>query len=149
MPQVILRSAHSGKLFVQGDSSRQRLVQDFKKASDGFLLGTSSFWQGIDFNGAGVECLVIDKLPVSTTGRSEVAGTTQGISSSRFGFLFRLYFARLRAKIAARIWTVDPKRARSRDLRYWRSSILERELLRVTASQLAPSLDGRGVQQTL
>ena len=58
-----LRSAHSGKLFVQGDSSRQRLVQDFKKASDGFLLGTSSFWQGIDFNGAGVECLVIDKLP--------------------------------------------------------------------------------------
>ncbi len=58
-----LATYHEGDLLVQGEHPRQRLVRDFKKATHGFLLGTSSFWQGVDFNGAGVECLVIDKLP--------------------------------------------------------------------------------------
>jgi len=58
-----LATSHQGNLFVQGERPRQRLVQDFKNVTHGFLLGTSSFWQGVDFNGSGVECLVIDKLP--------------------------------------------------------------------------------------
>ena len=58
-----LATSYQGNLFVQGERPRQRLVQDFKNVTHGFLLGTSSFWQGVDFNGAGVECLVIDKLP--------------------------------------------------------------------------------------
>ena len=58
-----LATSHQGNLFVQGERPRQRLVQDFKNVTHGCLLGTSSFWQGVDFNGAGVECLVIDKLP--------------------------------------------------------------------------------------
>lgn len=61
-----LATSYPGEIFIQGERPRQRLVQDFKKVTHGFLLGTSSFWQGVDFNGAGVECLVIDKLPFLT-----------------------------------------------------------------------------------
>jgi ATP-dependent DNA helicase DinG len=52
-----------GPLFVQGTGARSRLLEDFRAAGNGILLGTGSFWQGVDVRGPALRVVVIDKLP--------------------------------------------------------------------------------------
>ena len=47
------------------DGPRQQLLQRFRETPDSVLLGTSSFWEGIDVVGDALSCLVIVKLPFS------------------------------------------------------------------------------------
>lgn len=50
-------------LFVQGHADNQRLVQQFKQTPDSILLGTGSFWEGLDLSGVPLAAVIIDKLP--------------------------------------------------------------------------------------
>jgi ATP-dependent DNA helicase DinG len=50
-------------LFVQGDDDRHRLLDRFERSGRGILLGTSSFWEGVDVPGRPLRGLVIQKLP--------------------------------------------------------------------------------------
>ena len=50
-------------LFVQGEEDRHRLLDRFVTAGDGILLGTSSFWEGVDVPGDPLRGLLIQKLP--------------------------------------------------------------------------------------
>jgi ATP-dependent DNA helicase DinG len=50
-------------LFVQGEDDRHRLLDRFVGAGRGILLGTSSFWEGVDVPGDPLRGLVIQKLP--------------------------------------------------------------------------------------
>jgi len=50
-------------LFVQGEDDRHRLLDRFVTAGRGILLGTSSFWEGVDVPGHPLRGLVIQKLP--------------------------------------------------------------------------------------
>jgi len=43
--------------------SRPALINQFRRTSNGILLGTSSFWEGIDLPGDLLEILVIAKIP--------------------------------------------------------------------------------------
>ncbi|MBU4477638.1 MAG: ATP-dependent DNA helicase, partial [Candidatus Omnitrophica bacterium] len=47
----------------QGDAPRYKLLAMFKRANNAVLLGTTSFWQGIDIPGKALECVIIAKLP--------------------------------------------------------------------------------------
>jgi DNA polymerase-3 subunit epsilon/ATP-dependent DNA helicase DinG len=47
------------------DGPRQQLLQRFRETPNCILLGTSSFWEGIDVVGDALSCLVIVKLPFS------------------------------------------------------------------------------------
>ncbi len=51
------------RLFVQGEAPRFRLLEEFVRSGDGVLLGTSSFWEGVDVPGRPLRGLVIQKLP--------------------------------------------------------------------------------------
>lgn len=51
------------RLYVQGESPREQLLQDFRADGDGVLLGTASFWEGVDVKGDALRLVVIDKLP--------------------------------------------------------------------------------------
>jgi ATP-dependent DNA helicase DinG len=51
------------EVFAQGDTDNYRLVERFKRAKGGALLGTYSFWQGVDFPADELECVIITKLP--------------------------------------------------------------------------------------
>lgn len=53
----------SFNLLVQGESSRSRLLEKFKDEDHSVLLGTDSFWEGVDVPGRDLECVVIMKLP--------------------------------------------------------------------------------------
>ena len=50
-------------VFVQGDASQNRLLEQFRAAGDGVLLGTSSFWEGVDVKGEALSAVLIDRLP--------------------------------------------------------------------------------------
>jgi ATP-dependent DNA helicase DinG len=50
-------------LFVQGEMPNARLVEAFVKSGNGVLLGTNSFWEGVDVPGPALSCVIIDKLP--------------------------------------------------------------------------------------
>jgi ATP-dependent DNA helicase DinG len=50
-------------LFVQGEAPRSLLLEQFRKSGNGILLGTSSFWGGVDVMGEALSLVVIDKLP--------------------------------------------------------------------------------------
>lgn len=53
-------------LFVQGTAPRSRLVEQFRSTPNAVLLGTASFWQGVDVVGEALSCVVIDKLPFAS-----------------------------------------------------------------------------------
>ncbi len=48
---------------VQGRMPRYKLLDSFKKNESSVLLGTSTFWQGVDAPGRILECVIITKLP--------------------------------------------------------------------------------------
>ena len=50
-------------LFRQGEESPSPLLAHFKKAGNGILLGTDTFWQGVDVPGSALSCVVITRLP--------------------------------------------------------------------------------------
>ncbi len=55
-------------LFVQGDRSKADLIEAFREAGNGVLLGTSSFWEGVDVRGEALSCVIIDRLPFASPG---------------------------------------------------------------------------------
>jgi ATP-dependent DNA helicase DinG len=50
-------------VLVQGDAPRDLLLQRFRELGNAVLLGTGSFWEGVDVKGAALAVVVIDKLP--------------------------------------------------------------------------------------
>ena len=50
-------------LFQHGQSSRFRLLREYRQAQQAVLLGTRSFWEGIDLPGDELTCLLIARLP--------------------------------------------------------------------------------------
>ena len=55
-------------LLVQGTAPRSVLLRDFRQTPNAVLLGTSSFWQGVDVVGDALSCVIIDKLPFASPG---------------------------------------------------------------------------------
>ncbi|MEP7313317.1 MAG: ATP-dependent DNA helicase, partial [Pseudomonadota bacterium] len=54
------------RLLVQGDSPRELLLQEFRRSERAVLLGTSSFWEGVDVKGPALRLVIIDKLPFAS-----------------------------------------------------------------------------------
>jgi ATP-dependent DNA helicase DinG len=50
-------------LLVQGTSTRPALLDEFRRAGNAVLVGSVSFWEGIDVRGEALSLVVIDKLP--------------------------------------------------------------------------------------
>jgi len=62
------RCATPGRVLVQGRGSRSELLNKFRRDGNAILLGTSSFWQGVDVRGPALRLVVIDKLPFASPG---------------------------------------------------------------------------------
>ena len=50
-------------LLVQGEGSRSELLVRFRELGNAILLGSASFWEGVDVPGDALSLVVIDKLP--------------------------------------------------------------------------------------
>ena len=51
------------RLLVQGTGSRSELLARFRALGNAVLLGSQSFWEGVDVRGEALSLVVIDKLP--------------------------------------------------------------------------------------
>jgi len=55
-------------MLVQGSAPRSELLERFRALGNAVLLGTSSFWEGVDVRGSALSCVIIDKLPFASPG---------------------------------------------------------------------------------
>lgn len=51
------------EIYVQGQMPRTKLIEKFKENRDSILLGTKSFFTGVDVPGDALRCVIIDKFP--------------------------------------------------------------------------------------
>jgi ATP-dependent DNA helicase DinG len=54
------------ELYIQGSAPRDDLLRRFRAAGDAVLLGTGSFWEGVDVRGTALTVVAIDKLPFTS-----------------------------------------------------------------------------------
>ena len=59
----LIRSRVPFPVLVQGDAPRTELLESFRGSGNAVLLGTASFWEGVDVRGQALSCVIIDKLP--------------------------------------------------------------------------------------
>lgn len=66
-------------LLVQGRGSRQALIQRFRELGNAVLLGTGSFWEGVDVRGEALSCVIIDRLPFAAPNDPVLAARLEAI----------------------------------------------------------------------
>jgi len=69
-------------LLVQGEMPRMQLLRKFKSLGNAVLLGTSSFWEGVDVRGQALTCVVIDKLPFASPGEPVLRARCQALEQA-------------------------------------------------------------------
>jgi ATP-dependent DNA helicase DinG len=63
-----LRERLALNLYIQGEDDRARLLQRFTDDGNGVLVGTASFWEGVDVRGRALRVVLIDRLPFAAPG---------------------------------------------------------------------------------
>ncbi|MCG8378999.1 MAG: ATP-dependent DNA helicase [Proteobacteria bacterium] len=53
-------------LFIQGKAPRSELLNKFRQTKHAVLLGTNSFWEGVDVKGEALSLVIIEKLPFAS-----------------------------------------------------------------------------------
>ena len=61
--EEFLRDKLEFPLLVQGQGSRTELLERFRRLGNAVLIGSASFWEGVDVRGEALSVVVIDKLP--------------------------------------------------------------------------------------
>ncbi len=86
----------------QGEMPAYRLIEQFKSVPRAVLMGTASFWQGIDIPGEALQCVVIAKLPFAVPDEPIVEARMERLKNPFFEYqvpqatlLFRQGFGRL------------------------------------------------------
>ncbi len=62
----VLSRRLSYPVLVQGQSGRQNLLKKYRILGDAVLIGTYSFWEGIDVKGKQLSNIIFDKLPFAS-----------------------------------------------------------------------------------
>lgn len=53
-------------LLIQGSEAKPILLARFRQLGNAILLGTATFWEGVDVKGEALSCVIIDKLPFAS-----------------------------------------------------------------------------------
>ena len=77
-----LHDCKNFSLLVQGEAPRRELLSMFAKMTHVVLLGTSSFWEGVDIRGDSLTFVVIDKLPFARPDDPVLTGRLQALRQS-------------------------------------------------------------------
>ncbi|MEZ4725806.1 MAG: helicase C-terminal domain-containing protein [Caldilineaceae bacterium] len=65
-----------------GTSSRTRLLREYRRLEKAVLLGTRSFWEGVDLPGDELRCLLIVRLPFAVPSDPIVAARSRDLENS-------------------------------------------------------------------
>jgi len=63
---TLLKSRINYPLLIQGDEAKPILLARFRTLGNAVLLGTATFWEGVDVKGDTLSCVIIDKLPFAS-----------------------------------------------------------------------------------
>lgn len=63
LKEAFVENGIESPLLLQGESSRTELLDRFRKLGNAVLVGSQSFWEGVDVRGEALSVVVIDKLP--------------------------------------------------------------------------------------
>ncbi len=77
-----LREQLDRPLLVQGEAPQGRLLAAFAEAGNAVLLGTASFWQGVDVRGAALSAVIIDRLPFAAPGDPVTAARQRAVEDA-------------------------------------------------------------------
>ncbi len=69
-------------LLVQGDGQRDQLLRRFREAGSAILLGTDSFWEGVDVPGRALRVLILAKLPFKVPSEPLTAARLERLSDA-------------------------------------------------------------------
>ncbi len=69
-------------LLLQGQAPRNALLEEFRATPNAVLLGTSSFWQGIDVQGEALSCVIVDRLPFAVPSDPVVEARSRAIEAA-------------------------------------------------------------------
>jgi ATP-dependent DNA helicase DinG len=75
----LLRERLPFPLLVQGTGSRSELLARFRSLGNAVLLGSQSFWEGVDVRGEALSVVIIDKLPFAPPDDPVLAARIEGI----------------------------------------------------------------------
>ncbi len=85
-----------------GSSSRNRLLREYRRLEKAVLLGTRSFWEGVDLPGDELQCLLIVRLPFAVPSDPVIAARSRDLENSFSDYMlpdailrFRQGFGRL------------------------------------------------------
>jgi len=90
-------------VYQQGDgSSRRQMIENFKNAEQAVLLGTRSFWEGVDIPGPALSCVVIARIPFAVPSDPIVSARAETFDNAFYQYsipqailMFRQGFGRL------------------------------------------------------
>ena len=82
---------HRFPILVQGEGQRDHLIRRFRDAGNAILLGTDSFWEGVDVPGRALRALVLAKLPFKVPSEPVTAARLERLAEQGedgfFGYL--------------------------------------------------------------
>jgi ATP-dependent DNA helicase DinG len=68
-------------MLIQGSAPREQLLRQFRASGRAVLLGTASFWEGVDVQGPALRLVIIDKLPFASPEDPVVRARIEFLSS--------------------------------------------------------------------
>jgi ATP-dependent DNA helicase DinG len=71
---LLLHNKLNYPLLIQGDEAKPILLARFRQLGNAVLLGTATFWEGIDVKGEALSCVIIDKLPFASPADPVIRG---------------------------------------------------------------------------
>jgi ATP-dependent DNA helicase DinG len=66
-------------ILIQGSAPRGELLGRFRALGNAVLLGTASFWEGVDVRGEALSCVMIDRLPFASPGDPVLAARIEAL----------------------------------------------------------------------
>lgn len=63
LEEILQRTGVDLPLLLQGEQSKNELLERFRRLGNAVLIGSQSFWEGVDVRGEALSLVVIDKLP--------------------------------------------------------------------------------------
>ena len=69
-------------LFGQGDGPKMRLIEEFRAHGNAVLVGSMSFWEGVDVKGEALSLVVIDKIPFAPPNDPVMMARSRAVEAS-------------------------------------------------------------------
>jgi ATP-dependent DNA helicase DinG len=63
LKEAFIENGIESPLLLQGDTTRTELLERFRQLGNAVLVGSQSFWEGVDVRGEALSVVIIDKLP--------------------------------------------------------------------------------------